>query len=107
MAEAPAAKTTAPADVNVAEVKKVLSPTEPKKNSRWFIQLASLTNKAKADSLLEGLKAQGLPATLTPVQNEKGTFYRLRVGTELDGKRAADMKKKMDEQNITSILVSE
>jgi DedD protein len=105
--EAPKAKTTASADVNVVDVKKVLTPAEPKKAGRWFIQLASLTNKTKADSLLEGLKAQGLPATLTPIQNEKGTFYRLRVGPELDSKRAAAMKKKMDEQNITSILVSE
>jgi hypothetical protein len=31
----------------------------------------------------------------------------LRVGPELDGKRAAAMKKKMDEKHITSILVSE
>ena len=107
VAEAPVAKTNAATDVNVSDVKKVLAPTEPKKAGRWFIQLASLTNKTKAESLLEGLKAQGLPATLTPIQNEKGTFYRLRVGPELDGKRAADMKKKMDEQNITSILVAE
>ncbi len=104
--EAPIAKTAATADVNVADVKKVLA-TEPKKASRWFIQLASLTNKTKADSLLEGLKAQGLPATLSQIQNEKGTFYRLRVGPELDGKHAASMKKKMDDQGINSILVSE
>lgn len=94
-------------DINAAEVKKVLTPEQPKKSGRWFIQLASLTNKAKAESLQEGLKAQGLPATLTTIQNEKGTFYRLRVGPELDGKHAAAMKKKMDDQGITSILVSE
>lgn len=107
VAEPASAKANATTDVNVAEVKKILTPVEPKKASRWFIQLASLTNKTKADALLEGLKMQGLPATLTPIQNEKGTFYRLRVGPELDGKRAADMKKKMDDQHITSILVSE
>jgi len=86
VAEPASAKANATTDVNVAEVKKILTPVEP---------------------LLEGLKMQGLPATLTPIQNEKGTFYRLRVGPELDGKRAADMKKKMDDQHITSILVSE
>jgi DedD protein len=101
-----AVKSIAPVDASVADVKKVIAP-EPKKAGRWFIQLASLTNKAKADSLLEGLKAQGLPATLSQIQNEKGTFYRLRVGPELDGKHAASMKKKMDEQGINSILVSE
>lgn len=69
--------------------------------------MASLTNKAKAETLQEGLKSQGLPVTLSQIQNDKGTFYRLRVGPELDGKRAAAMKKKMDDQGITSILVSE
>lgn len=106
--DAPAAKTTTPpVEVNAAEVKKVLAPEQPKKAGRWFIQLASLTNKTKAETLQEGLKAQGLPATLTTIQNDKGTFYRLRVGPELDGKRAAAMKKKMDDQGISSILVSE
>jgi DedD protein len=96
--DAPATKTVAPVETNA---------TEPKKTSRWYIQLASLTNKAKAETLLEGLKAQGLPATLNTIQNDKGTFYRLRVGPELDGKRAAAMKKKIDTQGISSILVSE
>lgn len=105
--EVPATKTLSSTDLNVAEVKKVLTPEQPKKAGRWFIQLASLTNKTKAETLQEGLKAQGLPATLTTIQNDKGTFYRLRVGPELDGKRAAAMKKKIDEQGISSILVSE
>lgn len=105
--DAPAAKTPASADLNVADVKKVLAPEQPKKAGRWFIQLASLTNKTRAETLLEGLKGQGFPATLSQIQNDKGTFYRLRVGPELDGKRAAAMKKKMDDQGINSILVSE
>lgn len=106
--DAPTAKTTTPpAEINATDVKKVLTPEQPKKAGRWFIQLASLTNKTKAETLLEGLKAQGLPAALTTIQNDKGTFYRLRVGPELDGKRAAAMKKKMDDQGISSILVSE
>lgn len=106
--DTPAVKTTTPSvEVNATDVKKVLTSEQPKKAGRWFIQLASLTNKAKAETLQEGLKAQGLPATLTTIQNDKGTFYRLRVGPELDGKRAAAMKRKMDEQGISSILVSE
>jgi DedD protein len=102
-----AIKTVAPVDASVTDVKKVLTSAEPKKTSRWYIQVGSFSNKAKADGLLEGLRGQGLPAVLTPIQNEKGTFYRLRVGPELDGKVAAAMKKKMDDQHITSILVSE
>lgn len=101
-------KSITPVDADVAEVKKVVAPAAAKTTpSRWYIQVGSFTNKAKADTLLEGLKAQGLPALLEPVQTEKGTSYRLRVGPELDGKRAAAMKRKMDEQHVSSILVSE
>lgn len=104
--ESAAVKALVPTDTSAANMKKVLTP-ETKKALRWFIQVGSFTNKTKADELLDGLKSQGLPASLEPVQTEKGTSYRLRVGPELDGKRAAAMKRKMDEQHINSILVSE
>ncbi len=99
-------QSVAPAEADLTQLKKVATP-ETKKSSRWYIQVGSFTNKTKADGLLEGLKSQGLPALLETTQTEKGTFYRLRVGPELDGKRAAEMKRKMDDQHITSILVSE
>jgi DedD protein len=38
---------------------------------------------------------------------EKGTLYRLRVGPELDKKRAAAMKDKLTQQNIKSMLIAE
>jgi DedD protein len=99
-------------DANATKITSVPAPVsvstdDKKKTSRWFIQVASLTNKAKAEALQEGLKAQGLPVMLSQLQTEKGTFYRLRVGPELDGKRAAAMKKKMDDQGVTSMLISE
>lgn len=87
--------------------KPVASSDETKKSSRWYIQVGSFSNKTKAEGLLEGLKAQGLPALLETSQSEKGTFYRLRVGPELDGKRAAEMKRRMEEQNLKTILISE
>jgi DedD protein len=93
-----------------ADAKKIAAAvTAPKTTtpSRWYIQVGSFTKKENATALLEGLQKEGLPALLEPVQTEKGVSYRLRVGPELDGKRAAAMKRKMDEQNIKSILVSE
>jgi DedD protein len=75
--------------------------------SRWYIQVGSFSKKENALSLWEGLRAQGLPASLDTVQTDKGTTYRLRVGPELDGKKAAAMKARLDKQNINSILVSE
>lgn len=87
---------------------KAQSPTPVKTTpSRWYIQVGSFTKKENATILLEGLQKQGLPALLDPVQTDKGISYRLRVGPELDGKRAAMMKRRMDDQGIKSFLVAE
>lgn len=91
----------------LADGKKPEVPAKPAAPVRWYIQVGSFSKKENATSLLEGLKAQGLPASLDAVQTSKGTTYRLRVGPELDGKKAAAMKSKLDKQNISAILVSE
>jgi DedD protein len=70
---------------------------------RWSIQAGSFSKKENAQSLVEKLRKQGLPATIVT----KGNLYRVKVGPELDKKKAADMKAKLDRQNITSYLHSE
>jgi DedD protein len=74
---------------------------------RWYIQLGSFSKKENALSLWDSLREQGLPASLDTVQTDKGVSYRLRVGPELDGKKAAAMKARLDKQNIKAILMSE
>lgn len=93
----------------VAEAKKpvVVPPKATPKLVRWYIQLGSFSKKENAMSLWESLHEQGLPASLDTVQTDKGTSYRLRVGPELDGKKAAAMKARLDKQNIKAILISE
>jgi DedD protein len=92
----------------VAESKKpVVVPKETPKLVRWYVQIGSFSKKENATSLWESLREQGLPASLDTVQTDKGTSYRLRVGPELDGKKAAAMKARLDKQNIKAILVSE
>jgi len=111
---APAAKEV-PAQSNQAkaiaaavnDAKKPEVVAKPAAPVRWYIQVGSFSKKENATSLWEGLRAQGLPASLDAVQTTKGTTYRLRVGPELDAKKAAAMKAKLDKQNISSILVSE
>jgi DedD protein len=98
------AKTIASAVANAKKPDVVVKSGAP---SRWYIQVGSFSKKENALSLWEGLRAQGLPASLDTVQTDKGTTYRLRVGPELDGKKAAAMKARLDKQNINSILVSE
>jgi DedD protein len=94
---------------SVAEAKKpsVVPPKVPSKLVRWYIQVGSFSKKDNAMSLWDSLRDQGLPASLDTVQTDKGTAYRLRVGPELDEKKAAAMKSRLDKQNIKAILISE
>ncbi len=92
----------------VAEAKKPeVAPKASPKLVRWYIQIGSFSKRENAMSLWDSLREQGLPASLDTVQTDKGTSYRLRVGPELDGKKAAAMKARLDKQNIKAILVSE
>ncbi len=94
--------------VAVAEAKKPeVAPKASPKLVRWYIQIGSFSKRENAMSLWDSLREQGLPASLDTVQTDKGTSYRLRVGPELDGKKAAAMKARLDKQNIKAILVSE
>ena len=94
-----------------AAVAEAKNPTVAAKASpklvRWYIQLGSFSKKENAMSLWDSLHEQGVPASLDTIQTDKGISYRLRVGPELDGKKAAAMKSRLDKQNITAILVSE
>ncbi len=92
----------------VAEANKpAAAPKTSSKLVRWYIQLGSFSKKENAMSLWESLHEQGLPASLDTVQTDKGISYRLRLGPELDGKKAAAMKSRLEKQNIKAILISE
>lgn len=75
---------------------------------RWYLRVGSFSKEENAVSLWSALRKQGFPAALETVVVDSKTLYRLKVGPELDQKRAAAMKEKIDKQNNTnSILVSE
>lgn len=92
----------------VAEAKKPVAASKASsKLVRWYIQLGSFSKKENAVSYWKSLNEQGLPASLDTVQTDKGTIYRLRVGPELDQKKAAAMKARLDKKNIKAVLMSE
>lgn len=75
---------------------------------RWYLRVGSFSKKENALTLWSALNKQGFPAALETVVVDSKTFYRLKVGPELDQKRAAAMKEKIDKQNSTnSLLVAE
>lgn len=75
---------------------------------KWYIQLGSFSKQENADSLRDKLRAQGLPALVNEVDTAQGKAYRLRVGPELDKKRAETILMKLDKENsLKGFLVSE
>jgi DedD protein len=103
--EKPAAKSTGVKEKTKAAVKSH-QDTEPKSGSklvRWSIQAGSFNKRENAQAFVEKLRKQGFPAAIVT----KGDLYRIKIGPELDKKKAAAMKAKLDSQNIKSYLHSE
>ncbi|MFW5444047.1 MAG: SPOR domain-containing protein [Methylococcaceae bacterium] len=73
--------------------------------NRWFIQVGIFGEKNNAIAQQNKIRQQGFPVTIATVSSEKGILYRVRVGPELDKKRAEAMKVKVDKlNNIKGIL---
>ena len=115
--EKPVKKTETSATKQTAKVKPLTTETvnktekpvvKPAKSSsefsRWTIQAGTFSKKENAVALMETLRKQGLPVTL---EATRGGLYRLKVGPVLEKKRAVEMKAKLDNQKIQSILIAE
>lgn len=75
---------------------------------RWFLQVGIFGQESNAITQRDKLRKQGFPTTITKEASENGFLYRVRVGPELEQKRAEAMKVKINElNNIKSILTSD
>ena len=75
---------------------------------RWYIQLGSFSQRKNAYLLRDKLRSQGFSASIDEAITSKGKSYRLRVGPEIDKKRAETMQANLKKQNhLNSLLVSE
>jgi DedD protein len=70
---------------------------------RYSIQAGSFSKRENAQALVDKLRKQGMPATITA----KGDLFRVKVGPSLDKDKAKEMKAKLDKQNIKGLLTSE
>ncbi|MGR8980603.1 MAG: SPOR domain-containing protein [Gammaproteobacteria bacterium] len=75
--------------------------------ARYYIQAGFFGKKENAVSLWENLRKQGLHAFIETVPTATGSFYRLKIGPELDKKRAAAIQARLKQQNIKTFIVSE
>lgn len=88
-------------------IKEYAAKSADNKIERWFIQVGIFGEKSNAISLQNKIRKQGFPVTITTVSSDKGVLYRVRVGPELDQKRAELIKAKVDKlNNIKGILSS-
>ena len=75
--------------------------------SRWVIHAGSFSQKENATTLMKSLREQGIPVTLETIPAAKGSMYRLKIGPELDKKKAAANKAKLDKQGVGNVMFSE
>jgi len=55
--------------------------------SSWVIQVASLREHARADKLVQDLRAKGFPAYIQEARVKQKLWYRIRIGPELTRER--------------------
>jgi len=91
-----------PDTIKVLEAKKTATTM-----IRWFVQVGIFGQESNAISLQNKIRKQGFPVRVTEVSTKKGLMYRVRIGPELDKKRAEQLKIKVDKLNgFKSILSS-
>ncbi|QBJ76688.1 SPOR domain-containing protein [Aquitalea sp. USM4] len=92
-----------------AAVKK--SESKPEKvdnvgNGKSVIQLAALSDPAKADALKNKLSALGVSAHFSKVQTSKGEVTRVRVGPFASRAEAEAALRKLSQAGVSGIVVS-
>ncbi|WP_374090189.1 SPOR domain-containing protein [Methylomicrobium lacus] len=83
------------------------APKGSAKFERWTIQAGSFTKKENAALQRDKLRKLGFPATLETLSTGQGTMYRLKIGPELDKQRALDIRNRLNQQNIKTIILAE
>lgn len=89
------------------EVAVLQKPVPTSTLGSWFVQLGIFGNEGNAYSFRDKIRAQGFPVSVSPVSSDNGVLFRVRVGPEIDKKRAEKMKEKVQRLNgIKGILIS-
>jgi DedD protein len=95
------AKSVTTEKTQTAEKDKAKKPST--KLVRYSIQAGSFNKRENAQTLVDKLRKQGMPATIVA----KGDLFRVKIGPSLNKAKAKEMKAKLDKQNIKGLLTSE
>lgn len=71
----------------------------------WMIQLGSFSDEANAIALRDRLRAKKFTAFVRKNVSQSGTIWQVRVGPELDPKRAQQTKKMLEAETGLKALV--
>jgi DedD protein len=96
-----------PAPAKPAEIPVKPEPKNTAKFERWTIQAGSFTKKENAVSQRDKLRKLGFPAALETLSTGKGQIYRLKIGPELSKQRAIEIRNRLNQQNIKTIILAE
>jgi len=73
---------------------------------KWFVQVGIFGQENNAITLQTKIRKQGFPVRVSTISTDKGLMYRVRIGPELDKKRAEKMKAKVDKLNNFNSMLS-
>jgi len=76
------------------------------KMQRWFVQVGAFGEENTAISLQNKIRKQGFPVRITTTSSANGLLYRVRVGPEVDRKKAELLKAKVDKLNSINAILS-
>lgn len=82
-------------------------PAKPAELVRYTIHAGSFAQKDNATALMKTLREQGLPVVMETISSSGKTMYRLKIGPELDKKKATANKAKLDKQGVTNVMFPE
>lgn len=102
-------RSTAQAGGDTASASESVADAQPETReglTAWVIQVGSFSTQAKADTLLNKLKAGGFPVFSEQAYVNKKNVYRVRVGPELDRKNAETLQARMKKElKVSGIIV--
>lgn len=96
-----------PVPLKSSETPAKAAPKSTAKFERWTIQAGSFTKKENALSQRDKLRKLGFPAAMETLSTDKGPIYRLKVGPELSKQRAIEIRNRLNQQNIKTIILAE
>lgn len=92
-------------DLQTENIKQAVKKAHFKK---WVIQVGSFSQEQNAIEFRDKLRNNKFTAYVDSISTAQGTLYRLRVGPELDEKRAQTIQQRLESNyKIKTLLVSD